>query len=58
MSGAGDQAGRVNLRSALRQAFRFALEGLAADDVVAVPAAEIAGLVEQVRETADAKFGD
>ena len=55
MSGAGDQAGRVNLRSALRQAFRFAL---AADDVVAVPAAEIAGLVEQVRETADAKFGD
>jgi len=58
MSGAGDQASRVNLRSALRQAFRFALEGLAADDVVAVPAAEIAGLVEQVRETADAKFGD
>jgi len=58
MSGAGDPAGRVNLRSALRQAFRFALEGLAADDVVAVPAAEIAGLVEQVRETADAKFGD
>jgi arginyl-tRNA synthetase len=58
MSGAGDQAGRVNLRSALRQAFWFALEGLAADDVVAVPAAEIAGLVEQVRETADAKFGD
>jgi arginyl-tRNA synthetase len=58
MSGAGDQAGRVNLRSALRQAFRFALEGLAADDVVAVPAAEIAGLIEQVRETADAKFGD
>lgn len=58
MSGAGDQAGRVNLRSALRQAFRFALEGLAADDVVAVPAADIAGLIEQVRETADAKFGD
>ncbi len=58
MSGAGDQAGRVNLRSALRQAFRFALEECSRDGVAAIQAAELPGLVEQVRETADAKFGD
>ena len=49
---------RVNLRSALREAFRHALECLAADGVVAIAPDEIDGLVDQVRETADAKFGD
>jgi len=51
-------ADRFNLRSALRQAFRHALERLAADEFVAIGPDEIDGLVEQVRETADAKFGD
>jgi arginyl-tRNA synthetase len=56
--GAGAAAGRVNLRSALREAFRHALERLSADGVVAIGPDEIDGLVVQVRETADAKFGD
>jgi arginyl-tRNA synthetase len=54
----GVAAGRTNLRSALRGAFRHALVRLAADGVVAIPPDEIDALVEQVRETADAKFGD
>ncbi|MFM8734203.1 MAG: arginine--tRNA ligase [Pirellulales bacterium] len=58
MSQAAEHAGRVNLRSALREAFRHALERLAADGVAAIGPEEIPGLVEQVRETADAKFGD
>jgi arginyl-tRNA synthetase len=59
MTTAGDgHPGRMNLRSALRAAFRVALERLAADGVVAIPPDEIDGLVGQVRETADAKFGD
>ena len=58
MSSAGGAAGRVNLRSALRQAFRVALEGFSRDGVAAIQADELPGLVEQVRETADAKFGD
>ena len=49
---------RVNFRSALRAAFRAALESLAADGGVAIAAHEMPGLLEQVRETADAKFGD
>jgi arginyl-tRNA synthetase len=49
---------RVNLRSALRRSFRHALEGLAADGAFPLGPDEIAGLVEQVRETAEAKFGD
>ena len=49
---------RVNFRAALRGLFRTALEGLAADGIVAIPAAELPGLLEQVRETADAQFGD
>ena len=49
---------RVNFRSALRRMFAAALERLAADGIVAIAADEVPGLVEQVRETADAKFGD
>ena len=51
-------AGRVNFRAALRELFRSALAGLAADGVVALSDQELPGLVEQVREAADAKFGD
>jgi arginyl-tRNA synthetase len=58
MSGDGGHSGRVNLRSALRRSFRHALEGLASDGVIAIGPDEIDGLLEQVRETADAKFGD
>jgi arginyl-tRNA synthetase len=57
MSGAGS-TGRVSLRAALREAFRTALERLGADGVVAIDPAEMPALLEQVRETADAKFGD
>jgi arginyl-tRNA synthetase len=49
---------RVNFRSALRRMFAAALERLAADGIVAIAADEVPGLVEQVRETADTKFGD
>ena len=45
-------------RDRLRNCFSVALHGLAADGVVAIDAAEIPMLLEQVRETADAKFGD
>ena len=48
----------VNFRSQARQFFAAALERLSADGVVAIGPEEIPGLVEQVRETADAKFGD
>jgi|LakMenEpi03Aug12_release.lakeMendotaPanAssembly.Ray.scaffolds.fasta_scaffold188235_1 arginyl-tRNA synthetase len=58
MSDPDGHAARVNLRSALRRSFRHALEGLVADGVVAIDAGEMAGLLAQVRETADAKFGD
>ena len=51
-------SGGVNFRSALRGMFRVALERLAADGVVAIAAAELPGFMEQVRETADPKFGD
>ena len=57
MSDAGN-TGQVSLRAALREAFRTALERLGADGVVAIDPAEMPGLLEQVRETADAKFGD
>jgi arginyl-tRNA synthetase len=57
MSGAA-VPGRVNLRAALREAFRAALEGIVADGVVTLDAAELPALLDQVRETADAKFGD
>ena len=58
MTGSGGAVGRINLRSALRQAFRFALEECSRDGVAAIHPEELPGLVEQVRETADAKFGD
>jgi arginyl-tRNA synthetase len=58
MSGDGGPAGRVNLRSALRQAFRVAIDGLSRDGVASISAAEIPGLLQQVRQTADAAFGD
>jgi arginyl-tRNA synthetase len=51
-------SGGVNFRNALRGMFRVALERLAADGVVAIAAAELPGFMEQVRETADPKFGD
>jgi arginyl-tRNA synthetase len=51
-------SGRVNFRAALRELFRAALESLASDGVVPLNPAELHGLLEQVRETADAKFGD
>ena len=38
--------------------FRAALERLSADGIVRIAAEELPGLVDQVRETADPKFGD
>jgi arginyl-tRNA synthetase len=49
---------RVNFRAALRQSFAFALEGLSAAGVVAIDPSDMPGLLDQVRETADPKFGD
>ncbi len=59
-SSAADSAAPVgvNFRSALRGMFAAALQRLAADGVVAIAADDVPGLVEQVRETADPKFGD
>ncbi len=48
----------VNFRGALRGMFRTALERLAADGVVGISAEELPSLIDQVRETADPKFGD
>ena len=45
-------------RDRLRGCFAAAFESVAADGIVAIDAAEIPALLEQVRETADAKFGD
>ncbi len=50
--------GRVDFRAALRSCFRAALDGLAADGVVPLTADEMPALLDQVRQTADAKFGD
>jgi len=49
---------RVNFRAALRQAFQIALEDLVASGAIAVSPDEMPALLEQVRETADPKFGD
>jgi len=49
---------RTTFRGALRGIFRAALERLSADGVVTLAAEELPGLVDQVRETADPKFGD
>ena len=56
----GNQSGNkvVNFRGALRGMFRAALERLAADGVVGISAEELPSLIDQVRETADPKFGD
>ena len=48
----------ANLRAAVRGMFRAALERLSTDGVVAITADEMPALLEQVRETADPKFGD
>jgi arginyl-tRNA synthetase len=48
----------TTFRGALRSIFRAALERLSADGVVRIAAEELPGLVDQVRETADPKFGD
>jgi arginyl-tRNA synthetase len=48
----------ANFRGAVRGMFRAALERLSADGVVAIAPEEMPALVEQVRETADPKFGD
>ncbi len=45
-------------RAALRGMFQAALERLSADGVVAIAPEELPGLLEQVRQTADAKHGD
>ena len=45
-------------RDRLRGCFAAAFAALAADGVITIDAAEIPALLEQVRETADAKFGD
>ncbi len=67
MTAAGGDPGRgsgqqlrqeTTFRGAVRRMFRAALERLSADGVVGIPAEELPGLVDQVRETADAKFGD
>ncbi|NCX99838.1 MAG: TetR family transcriptional regulator, partial [Planctomycetia bacterium] len=54
--------GRVNFRAALRAFFREAVAALAADGVVALSAADLPAVLgqvaDQVREAADAKFGD
>ena len=56
---AGDaSAGRSTLRTALRTSFRGALERLAAAGTMPLEPGELPDLLAQVRETADAKFGD
>ena len=56
--GAGAATSAGTFRDKLRGCFAVALRGLAADGVAAIAAAEIPALLEQVRETAEAKFGD
>ena len=67
MTAASGDSGRASVdgplrgstfRGELRGMFRAALERLSADGVVGITAEELPGLVEQVRETADPKFGD
>jgi arginyl-tRNA synthetase len=50
--------GRVDFRAALRDCFRAALDGLAAAGGVTLGPDEMPALLDQVRQTADAKFGD
>jgi len=58
MSDADGQQPPVAFRAALRRMFAAALERLAADGIVSLPPAELASIADQVRETAEAKFGD
>ncbi len=67
MTASGGDPGRESLqgqnrgttfRRALRGMFHAALERLSADGIVSIKAEELPGLVDQVRETADPKFGD
>jgi arginyl-tRNA synthetase len=50
--------GRMNFRNSLRAMFRTALESLAAEGVLPLEPSDVPSCLEQVRETADAKFGD
>ena len=54
----GSTIRETTFRGALRGMFRAALERLSADGIVRIAAEELPGLVDQVRETADPKFGD
>ncbi len=54
----GELPSRVNFRASLRAMFAAALEGLAADGVIAVAPDDLPGLLQQVRESADPKHGD
>ncbi len=47
-----------SFRAVARRLFAAALERLAADGIVSLGPDDLPGLLEQVRETADAKFGD
>jgi arginyl-tRNA synthetase len=58
MSDADGQQPPVAFRAALRRMFAAALERLAAEGIVSLPPAELASIADQVRETAEAKFGD
>ena len=49
---------RVNFRAALRGMFGTALESLATEGVITIAPADRPRLLDQVREAADAKFGD
>lgn len=49
---------RVSFRAALRGMFGTALQSLAADGLITLEPADLPGLLDQVREAADAKFGD
>ncbi|RLS34415.1 MAG: arginine--tRNA ligase [Planctomycetota bacterium] len=52
------EAAPGTFRDRLRRCFSHALCGLADDGVVAIPREDLSTLIDQVRETADAKFGD
>jgi arginyl-tRNA synthetase len=67
VTAAGGDAGRGlmhdslrggTFRDAVRGMFQAALERLSADGVARIAAEDMPGLVDQVRETADPKFGD
>jgi arginyl-tRNA synthetase len=55
---AGPRPAASDFRAAARRLFAAAIERLAADGVVAISATELPGILDQVRETADPKFGD